>query len=65
MLEWSFFVHTLHRNCEITEFMKSSAKKQVALFVNRSMPLQSSMHDIEIPAQKHHAHNGAPCSLIE
>ena len=39
--------------------MKSGARKTVALFVNRPM------HDIEIMAQKQHAHNGEPGSPIE
>ena len=43
--------------------MNSGARKKVALFVNRPMALQS-MHDIEIPAQRQHAHNGAPCRPI-
>ena len=43
--------------------MKSGARKKIALYVNRAYG--ASMHDIEIPAQKQHAHNGVPCSPIE
>ena len=43
--------------CEITELFKSGAREK---------QLHSlSMHDIDIPAQNQHAHNGAPCSPIE
>ena len=36
-------------------------EKNIALFVNTG----ALMHDIEIPAQKRHAHNRAPYSPIE
>ena len=49
--------------CEISEFMKSGARKKLHFL---SIGLYgASMHDVEIPAQKEHAHNGAPCSPTE
>ena len=45
--------------------MKSGGRKTVALFVNNRPIWRFEMHDIEIPAQKQHAHNGAPCNPIE
>ena len=49
--------------CEITEFMKSDARKKVALFVNRPMALQ--WMTLKYQHKKQHAHNEAPWSPIE
>ena len=45
--------------------MKSGARKKKLHFLSIGLIYGAPKHDIEIPAQKHYAHNEAPCSPIE
>ena len=59
-LEWSFIVHTYHCTVKSQNLWNQVQGKNVL-----SIGLWRSEHDIEIPAQKQHAHNGAPGSPIK
>ena len=58
-----FTIHIHQLYCEITQFMKSGARKKVELFVNRPLALQCMT--VKYQHKTQHTHNEAPRRPVE